>query len=78
MSASWPSGMTGCEMLIAAFQIFGKYSRDKYLIHCEHDEMYVCVPSEKVSPEDIESLRELGFPVDLSTGNFHSFRFGSC
>jgi hypothetical protein len=68
--------------LIEALTILAKYmDTDEYApTHCEHDELLVLgVEVEKVSPEDIKRLDELGFfpNEDLGTG-FKSFRFGSC
>lgn len=66
------------EDLIKALQIFSKYDNSKYPTACEHDIMYVCVEPDKVSDEDIASLKVLGFSADYDIGSFKSFRFGSC
>lgn len=50
--------------IIEAFGIFKKYlpgDKCKYAIGCEHDIMYVYVPSEDVSQEDKNRLQQLGF-----------------
>lgn len=62
--------------LIAALRIFEKYT-DEDVIHCEHDEMYVCIPYDKVTEEDRLILEELSF-YENSNGDFSSHRFGSC
>jgi len=67
------------EDLIKAFQIFFKYSQEKFPTHCEHDVMYVQVDPNDVSEEDIKELDELGFNADYEDlNNFYSYRFGSC
>ncbi len=68
------------EDLVKAFQIFLKYSDDKYPTHCEHDYLYVNVHPDKVSQEDKAELEKLGFIIDGEYGGdgFGSFRFGSC
>ena len=53
--------MTGCEELIAAFTIFGKYTDTKWPTHCEHDVMQVGVEYDSVSDEDKKALEALGF-----------------
>lgn len=46
--------------------------------YCNHDELWVDIEPEKVSEEDLEMLRTLGFfPFEDGSG-FYSFRFGSC
>ncbi|MBF84881.1 MAG: hypothetical protein CL489_10510 [Acidobacteria bacterium] len=47
--------------LIEAFEIFAKYTEDKYCFGCEHDELFVYVDPEDVSSEDLKRLKELGF-----------------
>lgn len=67
--------------LIKALQILLKYSNDgRKPTHCEHDVIYVYsgIEIEKVSPEDIDKLEELGFFWDEDYDCFASFRFGSC
>ncbi len=64
--------------LIEALQIFSKYTNTKYPTHCEHDKLTVVVDPEKVSPEDIKRLDQLGFNADDCDECFYSFRFGSC
>lgn len=62
--------------LIEALEIFSKYTTSLYNTQCEHDELYVCISPEIVSPEDKTKLEDLGFrPRDDS---FVSFRHGSC
>lgn len=49
-----------------------------YPTYCNHDELWVDIEPEKVSEEDLEMLRTLGFfPFEDGSG-FYSFRFGSC
>lgn len=62
--------------LIEALTIFSKYSDTLYPTHCEHDELFVCVNPELVSPEDLKRLEELSFNPQGDL--FYSFRFGSC
>ena len=64
--------------LIKALQIFLKYDNSEYPTACEHDILYVCIEPDKVSDEDIASLKALGFIADYELGSFKSFRFGSC
>jgi len=67
--------MTGFEKLIAALQIFSKYSDTQWPTHCEHDTLYVCVEPSAVSEEDKTTLLDLGF---IPNGeNFSSYTFGS-
>jgi hypothetical protein len=68
------------EDLIKAFQIFFKYSDNKFPTHCEHDYLYVDVSPDKVSQEDKDELLKLGFFKDekFDGDGFGSFRFGSC
>lgn len=62
--------------LIEALQIFRKYGNPNYPTCCEHDELYVMIEVDLVSPEDIKALENLGFsPNDVE--GFSSFRFGS-
>lgn len=49
------------EDLIKALTILLKYGNPDYPIHCSHEQMYVNIPSENVSPEDREELDKLGF-----------------
>lgn len=69
---------SGAEVLVEAFTIFAKYTKDSYITHCEHDVMYVNVLSEKVSEEDKKILAELGFSPTSDGEFFQSFRHGSC
>lgn len=71
-----PDDMTGAEQLIEAFTIAGKYSDKKYITHCMHDELWLCIDAEKVSDEDKERLDALGFFVEDE--GFKSYRHGSC
>lgn len=65
------------EDLIKALQIFLKYGNPDYPTCCNHDELWVDIEPEKVSEEDLEMLRTLGFfPLEDGSG-FYSFRFGS-
>ena len=65
------------EDLIKALQIFLKYGNPDYPTSCNHDELWVDIKPEKVSAEDLEMLKSLGFfPFEDGSG-FYSFRFGS-
>lgn len=71
--------------LIAALTILAKYlPKDEYSYsyptHCEHDQLMVPgVDVDKVSPQDMERLSELGFkPHEDGLDGFVSYRFGSC
>lgn len=68
------------EDLIKALNIFVKYGNPRNPFHCEHDYLYVDIPFEQVSEEDIAELNKLGFHADDQYGNggFGSFRYGSC
>lgn len=62
--------------LIEALTIFAKYD-DGDNVHCEHDEIFICIDPEEVSEEDLYRLEQLSFrPNDVD--GFSSFRFGSC
>jgi len=69
--------MTGCEELIAAFTIFGKYTDTKWPTHCEHDVMQVGVEYDSVSDEDKKALEALGFIEDTEYQMFKSYKYGS-
>lgn len=63
--------------LIAALQIFQKYTNKNYPTRCLHDTLIVDVSPDVVSKEDIEKLEELGFFLSSEFPNcFTSFRFG--
>lgn len=64
--------------LIKALQIFLKYGNPNYPTHCEHDVLTVDIDPELVSAEDLAMLDELGFFPDVDSGDFKSYRFGSC
>lgn len=64
------------KQLIAALQIFLKYSDTEYPTHCEHDILHVCVDPELVTDEDKNQLHELGFSYD--SDHFYSYKYGSC
>lgn len=67
------------EDLIAALQIFAKYTKARSPTSCEHDVLYVQVDPEKVSIEDRVALEKLSFqPDEELEGVFYSYRFGSC
>lgn len=63
--------------LIAALQIFRKYTNSRWPTHCEHDVMMVGVNPEDVTAEDKQKLKELGFSESDEYEVFVSFRFGS-
>ncbi len=62
--------------LIEALMIFMKYDTSK-CTGCEHDVLYVYIAPVKVSDEDIERLRKLGFHPSEDVDSFYSNRFGS-
>lgn len=62
--------------LIEALTIFAKYDEDDN-VHCEHDELFICIDPSEVSEEDLKRLEELSFTPN-SVDGFSSFRFGSC
>lgn len=66
--------------LIAALQIFAKYSTDPYPTHCEHDVLYVpSVEYDAVTDDDKAELKQLGFIENTDGGEgFMSYRYGSC
>lgn len=66
----------GFNELIAAFQIFKKYTEDAYPLGCEHDVLYVFVDPKIVSEKDKETLEEMGFLSETS-GFFISYRYGA-
>jgi hypothetical protein len=61
--------------LIKALQIFLKYEDNPYPTNCDHDVLFVSIDPAIVSPEDINTLAELGF--DVSDCGFQSFHYGS-
>ena len=63
--------------LIKALQIFLKYGNPDYPTYCNHDELWVDIEPEKVSEEDLEMLKSLGFFPSEDESGFYSFRFGS-
>lgn len=67
--------------LIEALTILLKYGNPRWPTHCEHDILTVCpsINPDKVSPEDITRLKQLGFFVSDEIGEkqFASHRFGS-
>lgn len=65
--------------LIKALQIFNKYT-DSDCIHCDHDELVVCIESCSISEEDRQELEKLSFSTDEEDEEsyFRSYRFGSC
>ena len=65
------------EDLIKALQIFLKYGNPDYATYCIHDELWVDIEPEKVSEEDLEMLKSLGFFPSEDESGFYSFRFGS-
>ena len=65
------------EDLIKALQIFLKYGNPDYPTYCNRDELWVDIEPEKVSEEDLEMLKSLGFFPSEDESGFYSFRFGS-
>ena len=66
--------------LIEALTILLKYGNPRNPTHCEHDQLYICgIDPEKVSKEDTEQLKKLGFEITEEHGEkqFYSFRYGS-
>lgn len=77
--------------LIKALQIFLKYGNPNYPTHCIHDELIIHgIDMYKISIEDLQELRELGFEFDFEgvydEGNeftpdhdkIYSYKYGSC
>ena len=67
--------------LIAAFQIFAKYTDANRPIHCESDTLLVNVRAANVSREDLNTLYDLDFFESDDPnhyGCFISYRFGKC
>ncbi len=54
---------------IAAMRIFARYAPDYLPIAAEHDELFVCVPHDSVSADDITALALLGWDPH-EAGNF--------
>ena len=68
--------------LIKALTIISKYLEEGYKkdrpISCEHDVMFVQVDYTKISQDDLDELRDLGFRPCEDLGNMMSFKYGSC
>lgn len=81
--------------LIEALQILLKYGNPDYPTHCDHDELRICgYEPEKITPEDVKRLKELGFevviegdlidPEEGEDSDVHdesmifSYKYGSC
>jgi len=54
--------------LAEAFEIFAKYSDEKYPLHAEHDKISVHVNPKDVDQEDEERLEEIGFHANKGSG----------
>ncbi len=67
------------EDLIKALQIFLKYDNPNWPTHCEHDELMIVgdYHPDKMEPEDVKKLDELGFNWSESEEYFYSFKYGS-
>ena len=67
------------ENLIKALQIFLKYGNPEYPTCCEHDILMISsdIDPNKVSEEDKNTLKELGFFVSKENEGFASYRYGS-
>ena len=67
--------------LIAALTILSKYITDNYLksfpTSCDHDVFRVYADPAHVSPEDMDTLHELGFMPDRNLNCFYSTLYGS-
>lgn len=63
------------EQLIKALNIFLKYGNPYSPTHCENDELFVMIDPERVSSEDKEKLKNIGFFEGDCC--FKSYRFGS-
>lgn len=63
--------------LIAAFEIFGRYTKAEYPTSCGHDVLYVHVNPAHVTGADVQRLAALGFQANMDDENFYSYRFGS-
>ena len=69
------------EDLIKALTILNKYLegyQKKYPTTCEHDVLFVQVDYTKISNDDLNELRDLGFRPREDLGNMMSTRYGSC
>lgn len=69
------------EDLIKALTIISKYLEGYHKerpISCEHDVMFVQVDYKKISNDDLDELRVLGFRPCEDLGNMMSTRYGSC
>lgn len=69
------------EDLIKALTIISKYLEGynkERPISCEHDVMFVQVDYKKISNDDLDELRVLGFRPCEDLGNMMSTRYGSC
>ena len=64
--------------LIAALQIFQRYTDKRNPTHCEHDTLSLMVDPADVSATDTAALEELGFHANEDEKCFYSYRFGSC
>lgn len=64
--------------LIEGLTLLKPYRTDDFSpLHCEHDELWVMADPNKVAPEILVKLDELGFFVDDESDGFKSYRFGS-
>ncbi len=56
--------------------IIGSYldPNDTLPVHCEHDQMWICVDPAKVSDEHKRRLAELGWDPDESYEGFQSYQ----
>jgi hypothetical protein len=69
------------ENLIRALTIISKYldgyNKD-YPTSCEHDVLFVHVDYNKITQDDLNELKILGFVPNVNSGNMVSYKYGSC
>jgi uncharacterized protein YfaT (DUF1175 family) len=61
--------------LSEAFAIMSKYSSDTYNFCADHDEFFagIDIDMEKVSAQDMERFKDLGWEPDEDNGGFYRF-----
>jgi len=47
--------------LCQAFQIFSKYSDNKYILGAAHEKIRVHINPDEITEEDLKKLKEIGF-----------------
>lgn len=58
--------------IIQGLQILEKYDEDGYC-SADHDILYSCVEVEVVTPEDAETLKDIGWHVSSESGTWAAF-----